>query len=80
MHVTLESLLKDNELKTSIKNLVRWSGRSFPHEDSQVEASPVSASSVAEAVSDKKIAGATDKIRLPSESNGVQPKDPVAVR
>ncbi|XP_057971656.1 4-alpha-glucanotransferase DPE2 [Malania oleifera] len=30
VHVTLESLLKDNNLKTIIKDLVRGSGRSFP--------------------------------------------------
>lgn len=30
VHVTLESLMKDEELKTTIKGLVRGSGRSYP--------------------------------------------------
>lgn len=30
IHVTLESLLKDKELKTIIKDLVHGSGRSYP--------------------------------------------------
>ncbi|KAJ1404519.1 Immunoglobulin-like fold [Sesbania bispinosa] len=78
VHVTLESLLKDNELKTIIKDLVRWGGRSLPPEDSQVEGSLVSASS---SVSGKQqFASAGEKIHHPSESNGVPPKDPVAVR
>lgn len=81
--MTLESLIKDNELKTIIKDLVRWGGRSLPPEDSQVEASLASASSVAEPISEKKqqqFAGAGEKIRLPSESVGVRAKDPLAVR
>lgn len=79
--MTLESLNKDNELKTIIKDLVRWGGRSVPLEDSQVEASLVSASSVSEAVSEKQqLAGNSEKIRLPSEFNGVPSKDPLAVR
>lgn len=32
-HVTLETLLKDQELKIAIKELVRGSGRSYPHVD-----------------------------------------------
>ncbi|XP_061369933.1 4-alpha-glucanotransferase DPE2 [Gastrolobium bilobum] len=72
VHVTLESLIKDNELKTIIKDLVLWSGRSVPPEDSEEEAaSLVSASSVTDAVS--------EKIRLSSESNGVPRKEPLAV-
>ncbi|XP_021745916.1 4-alpha-glucanotransferase DPE2-like [Chenopodium quinoa] len=34
-HVTLETLLKDQELKTAIKDLVRSSGRSYPHDDEE---------------------------------------------
>jgi len=51
VHVSLESLIKDIELQTTIKDLVRWSGRSVPKEDSGVDASLVAALSVAEAVS-----------------------------
>ncbi|KAK7377996.1 hypothetical protein VNO80_03432 [Phaseolus coccineus] len=51
VHVSLESLIKDVELQTTIKDLVRWSGRSLPKEDSGVDASLVAALSVAEAVS-----------------------------
>jgi hypothetical protein len=79
--VTLESLNKDNELKTIIKDLVRWGGRSIPPEDSQVEASLISTSSSADAVSEKQqFAGISEKINHPSESNGVPSKGPLAVR
>ncbi|KAL2659497.1 hypothetical protein GLYMA_03G121100v4 [Glycine max] len=63
VHVTLESLIKDNDLQTTIKDLVRWSGRSLPKEDdSEVEVSPVSVLSSAEALSEKqKFAGTMEK-------------------
>ena len=63
MHVTLESLIKDNDLQTTIKDLVGWSGRSLPKEDdSEIEASPVSVLSAAEALSEKqKFASTTEK-------------------
>ena len=63
VHVTLESLIKDNDLQTTIKDLVRWSGRSLPKEDdSEVEVSPVSVLSSAEALSEKqKFASTTEK-------------------
>ncbi|XP_004493319.1 4-alpha-glucanotransferase DPE2 isoform X2 [Cicer arietinum] len=80
VHVTLESLNEDNKLKTIIKDLVRWGGRSIPSEDSQVESSLISASSVADDVSKKQqFAGTGEKIRHPSEFNGVPTKDPLAV-
>ncbi|KAI4300935.1 hypothetical protein L6164_034261 [Bauhinia variegata] len=44
VHVTLESLIKDNELITIIKDLVRGSGRSIPVEDSETGVSKVSSS------------------------------------
>ncbi|MBA0597938.1 hypothetical protein Gorai_007719, partial [Gossypium raimondii] len=31
VHVTMESLIKDKELKTTIKDLIQGSGRSYPH-------------------------------------------------
>ena len=34
-HVTVESLLKDADLKKTIRDLVRGSGRSYPHEDEE---------------------------------------------
>lgn len=72
VHVTLESLNKDNELKTIIKDLVRWGGRSVPLEDSQAEANLISTSSVADTVSEKQqFAGTGEKIRHPSEYNGI---------
>lgn len=72
VHVTLESLNKDNELKTIIKDLVRWGGRSVPQEDSQAEANLISTSSVADTVSEKQqFAGTGEKIRHPSEYNGI---------
>lgn len=33
VHVTLEALMKDNDLKNTIKDLVRGSGRSYPPVD-----------------------------------------------
>lgn len=73
--MTLESLIKDSELKTIIKDLVRWSGRSIPPDDSNL-----SASSISGAVSDKQqLASAVEKIRLPSESNVVPQKGALAV-
>ncbi|KAK9671266.1 hypothetical protein RND81_12G018300 [Saponaria officinalis] len=39
-HVTLESLLKDDELKNTIRDLVSSSGRSFPHTDKATIAAP----------------------------------------
>lgn len=68
--MTLESLNKDNELQTIIKDLVLWGGRSIPPEESQVE----------DAVSEKQQFVATGvKIRNPSESNGLSLKDALAV-
>jgi len=69
--VSLESLIKDIELQTSIKDLVRWSGRSLPKEDSGVEASLVAALSVAEAVSVLSVAEAVSeqqKFSVPPKS------------
>ncbi|XP_014491325.1 4-alpha-glucanotransferase DPE2 [Vigna radiata var. radiata] len=52
VHVSLESLIKDIDLQTTIKDLVSWSGRSLPKEEaSGADASLVAALSVAEAVS-----------------------------
>ncbi|KAJ8444385.1 hypothetical protein Cgig2_026589 [Carnegiea gigantea] len=34
-HVTVESLLKDADLKKTIRDLVRGSGRSYPHDDEE---------------------------------------------
>ncbi|OIW03226.1 hypothetical protein TanjilG_13020 [Lupinus angustifolius] len=79
VHVTLETLNKDNELKNIIKDLVGQSGRSVPSEKSEVEASLVSVLSTAGAVFETlQLAGAGEKIRLASESNGVPGKDALA--
>ena len=37
VHVTLESLIKDSELKSTIKDLVRGSGRSHPVGENEVQ-------------------------------------------
>ncbi|XP_074306803.1 4-alpha-glucanotransferase DPE2 [Silene latifolia] len=39
-HVTLESLLKDQELKDAIKDLVRGSGRSYPPSEEEIVYAP----------------------------------------
>ncbi|XP_027351532.1 4-alpha-glucanotransferase DPE2 isoform X2 [Abrus precatorius] len=65
VHVTLESLIKDKELQTIIKDLVRWGGRSLPQEDLEIEGSIASKLSVSEAVSEKqKIASNGEKPRV----------------
>ncbi|WVZ08673.1 hypothetical protein V8G54_022019 [Vigna mungo] len=62
VHVSLESLIKDIDLQTTIKDLVSWSGRSLPKEEASGEdASPVAAFSVAEAVTVLSVAEAVSE-------------------
>lgn len=46
-HVTVESLLKDADLKKTIRDLVRGSGRSYPHENEEPTEAPNQTSQVA---------------------------------
>lgn len=64
VHVTLESLLKDKELTTSIKALVRGSGRSYPPaQDVQVNVDPKKAANPEKA-------GGQEKVPLATQLNG----------
>ncbi|KAJ0044008.1 hypothetical protein Pint_18428 [Pistacia integerrima] len=70
VHVTLESLLKDKELKMTIKDLVRGSGRSHPQVDQATAA----------ITSDKQqIAKVQEKNPTVKPLNGVPRKETVAV-
>lgn len=66
--MTVESLLKDNELTSTINNLVRESGRSFPSKGIEGEASLASENK-------------QQNVKTPISSvfNGVQPKDVLPV-
>uniref|UniRef100_A0A803LZX8 4-alpha-glucanotransferase n=1 Tax=Chenopodium quinoa TaxID=63459 RepID=A0A803LZX8_CHEQI len=66
-HVTLETLLKDQELKTAIKDLVRSSGRSYPRDDDETLA--------ASSKGNQPNALASNIV----QSNGVSQKEAVAV-
>ncbi|MED6204779.1 4-alpha-glucanotransferase dpe2, variant 2 [Stylosanthes scabra] len=59
VHVTLESLNKDTELKTIIKDLVRWGGRSFPPDETEESSSASGANSNKE-----RLASALEKISI----------------
>lgn len=60
--MSLESLIKDIDLQTTIKDLVSWSGRSLPKEEaSGADASLVAALSVAEAVTVLSVAEAVSE-------------------
>ncbi|KAF7803970.1 4-alpha-glucanotransferase DPE2 isoform X1 [Senna tora] len=65
VHVSVESLMKDNELTSLIKDIVRGSGRSFPQEDSEV-------------CGKQQIGSVEVKSHLSSVSNGI-PKEELAV-
>ncbi|XP_044468053.1 4-alpha-glucanotransferase DPE2 [Mangifera indica] len=70
VHVTLESLLKDKELKATIKDLVRGSGRSHPQVDEATTA----------ITSDRQqIANVLQKNPTEKPLNGVPQKETVAV-
>ncbi|KAL6988102.1 4-alpha-glucanotransferase dpe2 [Sarracenia purpurea var. burkii] len=71
VHVTLESLLQDKELNTIIKDLIRGSGRSYPH----VEEDEKGIASIKQQVTtgQEKISSA------PHHLNGIPKKETVAV-
>lgn len=71
VHVTLESLIKDNELISTIKDLVRESGRSHPKVQTVAQAKRESA------------VPSTEKQQVTNGKENVPldiPKDPLAVR
>ncbi|KAJ7976533.1 4-alpha-glucanotransferase DPE2 [Quillaja saponaria] len=73
-HVTLETLIKDNELKAIIKDLVAGSGRSYPLGESDIRVNNVSAAATTE-----KVANGGEKIYLTTESGGMPQKEVLVV-
>ncbi|PWA90321.1 disproportionating enzyme 2 [Artemisia annua] len=65
VHVTIESLLKDKELTTEIKGLVRSSARSYP---GQEETQPAGVTNLSATPEKQQTANVQDKIRLPSQN------------
>lgn len=77
VHVTLESLMKDNELKAAIKDLVRGSGRSYPVvEENEVE---VKEETTATSTGKQQVANGKETMPLGSELTGVPQKETLAV-
>ncbi|XP_062004208.1 4-alpha-glucanotransferase DPE2 [Rosa rugosa] len=76
VHVTLEALIKDKELTSIIKDLVRGSGRSHPGK--QAEKQVIEESSVA-TTEKKQIASSKEKAQVATPLNGVPRKEAVAV-
>lgn len=70
MHVTMESLLKDNDLITTIKDLVCGSGRSHPQGSVSRE------ESATRSTENKQVANENLGMQL----NGVERSNPVAVQ
>ncbi|KAK9289814.1 hypothetical protein L1049_007974 [Liquidambar formosana] len=69
VHVTLESLLKDKELKTKIKNLIRGSGRSYPP---MGEAETLAGQETAVVIPEKQQVSGREKIPPATQLNGAQ--------
>lgn len=63
--MTIESLLKDKELTTAIKGLVRSSARSYP---GQEETQPAGVTNLSVVPEKQQTANEQDKIRLPSQN------------
>uniref|UniRef100_A0A5B7B0S7 4-alpha-glucanotransferase n=1 Tax=Davidia involucrata TaxID=16924 RepID=A0A5B7B0S7_DAVIN len=70
VHVTLESLLKDKELKMAIKDLVRGSGRSYP---------PLGEVEVGLVPDKKQVTSGQEKIPLSTQLNGIPKNESLAV-
>lgn len=76
VHVTLESLVKDKELKTAIKDLVRSSGRSYPpSEEVEVQA----ASGKASVAPKQQFSAEQEKVPPTTQLNGISKNKSVAV-
>ncbi|XP_038697442.1 4-alpha-glucanotransferase DPE2 [Tripterygium wilfordii] len=77
VHVTLESLMKDKELKTTIKDLVCGSGRSYPPLAEAVKQANEATSAIT--LEKQKVASGLDKISIAPQLNGAQRKETLAV-
>lgn len=78
VHVTMEALIKDNELISTIKDLVRSSGRSYPAV--QAEQQPSQESAAVAGTENQKMSSSKDKVHPAASLNGVPQKEIVAVR
>lgn len=78
VHVTMEALIKDNELISTIKDLVRSSGRSYPAV--QAEKLPSQESAAVAGTENQKMSSSKDKVHPAASLNGVPQKEIVAVR
>ncbi|KAI8562556.1 hypothetical protein RHMOL_Rhmol03G0044400 [Rhododendron molle] len=77
VHVTLESLMKDKELKSTIKDLIRGSGRSYPPTSGEIEVQAGREKGVATAAPTKQqVTAGLEKISL---LNGSPKTEAVAV-
>ncbi|CAK9170452.1 unnamed protein product [Ilex paraguariensis] len=76
-HVTLESLLKDKGLKTTIKDLIRGSGRSYPQEF-EVQMNLEKADGVPEKQQEATSVG-QEKVSLATQLNDISKREMVAV-
>ncbi|CDP16326.1 unnamed protein product [Coffea canephora] len=73
VHVTLESLLKDKDLITVIKDLVRGSGRSYPLQEPEVSEGKGTVPEKQQA------ANGLEKVPQITQTNGISKKETVAV-
>ncbi|KAK3030340.1 hypothetical protein RJ639_038973 [Escallonia herrerae] len=77
VHVTMELLLKDKELKTTIKDLIRGSGRSYPpSREAEVH---VGHEKVRVAPEKQQVSNGQDKVALTSQLNGIPTSKGLAV-
>ncbi|RXH80914.1 hypothetical protein DVH24_004828 [Malus domestica] len=77
VHVTMEALIKDNELISTIKDLVRLSGRSYPAVEAEKQ--PSQESAAVAGTEKQKMSSSKDKVHPAASLNGV-PQETVAVR
>ncbi|KAL5546818.1 hypothetical protein UlMin_006505, partial [Ulmus minor] len=75
-HVTLESLIEDNELITTIKGIVRESGRAYPGQQAETE---VKRASEAAAGEKQKVVNGKEKISIGTQLKGAPQQESLAV-
>lgn len=71
VHVTLESLIKDSELKSTIKDLVRESGRSHPVGENEVQVNEESVATTEK----QQVTTGKEELLVVTQLNGVPQKE-----
>lgn len=71
VHVTLESLIKDSELKSTIKDLVRGSGRSHPVGENEVQVNEESVATTEK----QQVTTGKEELLVVTQLNGVPQKE-----